>query len=191
MKGNTNMDNTGTSGDISAAKCPICYQEGPIGELKARVNTLTNNMDKIDHKTSDILTLLRTNNENNVIKQTELFQSFRSIEAMLQQEIIARKDISKSQQKISEDINEMAVRVNRIELVVGNIRSDLADTKRAIRDDNEHMATRVRHLEKVSYYVYALGAVIVAITFVIIYGAQLFRIVKPENDTYNKTEMRK
>ena len=191
MKGNTNMDNTGTSGDISAAKCPICYQEGSIGELKARVNTLTNNMDKIDHKTSDILTLLRTNNENNVIKQTELFQSFRSIEAMLQQEIIARKDISKSQQKISEDINEMAVRVNRIELVVGNIRSDLADTKRAIRDDNEHMATRVRHLEKVSYYVYALGAVIVAITFVIIYGAQLFRIVKPENDTYNKTEMRK
>lgn len=185
------MDSTVTSDNTTANKCPICYQEGLIGELKARVNTLTNNMDKIDHKTSDILTLLRTNNENNVIKQTELFQSFRSIEAMLMQEITARKDMSRGQQKISEDINEMAVRVNRIELDVSNMRSDLADTKRAIRDDNEHMTTRVKHLEKVSYYVYALGAVIVAITFVIIYGAQLFRIVRPENDTYNKTEMRK
>lgn len=167
--------------DTSKSNTHICRQEGIISELKARTNIMSSSVDKIESKMTDILEALHKSNESSTVKSVELYTSFKNIESMLVAEKTARKELVSGQQRIHDNINTISTRVNKIESDISNIKEDLTETKRVIKGDKEHLNKRISSLERVSHYVYAVGAIIVTITFIVIYGAQLYSIAKPNN----------
>jgi len=168
-----------------------CVQEGPISELKANVAMVSANTNKLESKIDDILVALHKSNEETKVKDTELYSAFKSIEKMLQTEVAARVSMVEGQQRIHENINNISTRVNNIEHDVSNIKYDLSDTKKVIKDNNEVLVKRVSNLEKVFNYLYAIGGVVVAITFIIIYGNQLLNIILPKQQECTTIETNK
>jgi chromosome segregation ATPase len=159
----------------------MCRQEGTISELKTKVNVMDANTSKLSDKMDDILAALHQSNSDTKVKDAELYSSFKNIEGMLKSEIKSRQLMAEGQQEIHKNINSMSTRVNNIEHDVSNIKTDLGDTKRVIKENNEVLTKRVSSLEKVFGYVYAFGAVVVAVTLIIIYGHQLMQIIYPKS----------
>lgn len=173
--------NNETRSNNNQVPAHICRQEGPISELKTKVSVVDANTNKLSDKMDDILAALHQSNSDTKVKDAELYSSFKNIEGMLKSEIKSRQLMAEGQQEIHKNINNMSTRVNNIEHDVSNIKTDLSDTKRVIKENNEVLTKRVSSLEKVFGYVYAFGAVVVAITLIIIYGHQLIQIIYPKS----------
>lgn len=165
-----------------------CTQEGPIAELKARVTIMDKNATNVAAKMDDILSALHKNNEDNKVQDATLFASFRSIKDMLESEQEARTELSEGQRKIFENVNTIATRVNNIENDVSNIKVDVGATKEAVKANAEGFNRRISNLEKVSHFLYAFGAVVIAITLVIIYANQLAAIILPNKAEVTETQ---
>ena len=150
-----------------------CAQEGPISALRADVEAMKKSNDKVEAKIDDILQALHLSNEGNKVKNTELYEAFKSIEKMLSSEAASRYELAQGQNKIQANLIDISYRVNKIESNVDYMKQDMVEAKTS----TDVLTRRVSVLEKVSYFVYALGTLIVAMTMIIIYGAKVCDIL--------------
>jgi tetrahydromethanopterin S-methyltransferase subunit B len=153
-----------------------CAQEGPISALRADVEAMKKSNDKVEAKIDDILQALHLSNEGNKVKNTELYEAFKSIEKMLSSEAASRYELAQGQNKIQANLIDISYRVNKIETNVDYMKQDMVEAK----SSTNALTRRVSVLEKVSYFVYALGAIIVAGSMILIYGSQLMDIIRAE-----------
>jgi len=165
---------------LNMAKTPstllhVCTQQGPISELKADVTTIKKTNDKVEAKIDDILQALHLSNEENKVKNKELYDAFKSIEKMLHNEAASRYELAQGQNKIQDNLTDISYRMNNIETNVSYMKQDMVEAKAS----TDILTKRVSILEKVSYFVYALGTLIVAVTMIIIYGAKVCDILWP------------
>lgn len=150
-----------------------CAQEGPISALRTDVEAMKKSNDKVEAKIDDILQALHLSNEENKVKNTELYDAFKSIEKMLSSEAASRYELAQGQNKIQTNLTDISYRVNKIESNVDYMKQDMVEAK----SSTNALTRRVSILEKVSYFVYALGTLIVSITMIIIYGAKVCDIL--------------
>ena len=150
-----------------------CSQEGPISALRTDVDAMKKSNDKVEAKIDDILQALHLSNEENKVKNTELYDAFKSIEKMLSSEAASRYELAQGQNKIQTNLTDISYRVNKIESNVDYMKQDMEEAKAS----TDGLTRRVSVLEKVSYFVYALGMLIVAVTMIIIYGAKVCDIL--------------
>ena len=151
-----------------------CAQEGPISALRTDVEAMKKSNDKVEAKIDDILKALHLSNEENKVKNTELYDAFKSIEKMLSSEgLQVGYELAQGQRKIQTNLTDISYRVNKIESNVDYMKQDMVEAK----SSTDVLTRRVSVLEKVSYFVYALGALIVSITMIIIYGAKVCDIL--------------
>ena len=153
-----------------------CAQEGPISALRTDVEAMKKSNDKVEAKIDDILQALHLSNEENKVKNTELYDAFKSIEKMLSSEAASRYELAQGQNKIQANLTDISYRVNKIETNVDYMKQDMVEAK----SSTDVLTRRVSVLEKVSYFVYALGAIIVAGSMILIYGSQLMDIIRAE-----------
>lgn len=161
----------------------ICKQEGSIAELRANMSNIKVEISKTDNKIDDILKALNRSNEANRVNDTELKTSFKAIERMLASEAEHKNKLSATQNKIEDSITNISNKVIKIENDISYIKEDLGITKTAAKSNNDTLITRVTSLEKVSYFVYAVGAVLMGLLTLLAYSNQLLGVFKTSDNT--------
>lgn len=157
----------------------VCSQEGPIQQLNAKVSMIYDDKKKVDSKMDDILKALYKSNEINSTKNAELETAFKSIEKMLSREAETKSKLSAVQDDIKKSVVDISLQVNNIETDVRYMKKDIKENTNTTNNLNK----RVSVLEKVSYFVYALGALIAAIAIIVTYGHHLYSIAFGKSST--------
>lgn len=143
----------------------VCIQQQQIGEIKASLQSRKEENQRIEGRLTTMVEMLTTSQLDQTKRDNELKNELTKIATILNGEQERRREYEKKQNAQNDDISGLQADISEIN---NNIKHLLELNNKSV-DVHVEFEKRIKHLEHVSIWVYAVGAVIVAIGVVIGY----------------------
>jgi uncharacterized coiled-coil protein SlyX len=146
----------------------ICLQEAHITELSTHISNQSKFNSRIEQIIEKLVDASNANKEETKDLFHKLDTDLTSISILLTELAKAHKDNTNNQAAISEDVGSIKSQILRLEHSQADTKKDLDNIKTAITEQDKdtevwqgNISERLTKLEKLSFWVYAVGAIIV------------------------------
>ena len=161
----------------------VCIQQQQIGEIKASLQSRKEESQRIEGRLTTMVEMLTTSQLDQTKRDNELKNELTKIGTILSGEQERRREFEQKQNAQKTDISALQADITEIN---NNIKHLLELNNNSV-DVHAEFEKRIKHLEFISVWVYAVGAVIVAIGVVIGY---LFTITSGLKDLIGSREQK-
>ncbi len=151
-----------------------CSQQQNIGEIRAELQARKEEGKEIKGQLSALVSLLTTSQLDLTKRDGELKSELSKITTIMINEQEKRDAYEKEQKEQGKGIAELKEQMGALNSTINNV----MEKHENIRTSADDLHKRVSHLEKISYFVYATGFVIVAIIVSLIYMFDLLSGVR-------------